>query len=123
MYSRAVRKVIPPYADAVDRLVAWLSGNGAGAGAPRHRGIDARIRPPRETGCFTSLDSLLRNGPIAITFHRGHWCSWCRISANALAKIHNEISGTGGQLAAMMPERQAFAAEFKRNDSFTVPRL
>ena len=122
-YSIAVRKVIPPYADAVDRLVARLSGNGAGASAPRPGELMPAFVLPDETGRLTSLDSLLQNGPTAITFHRGHWCPWCRISASALAKIHNEISGTGGQLAAVMPERQAFAAEFKRNAASPFPVL
>ena len=122
-YSIAARKVIPPYADAVDRLVARLSGNGAGASAPRPGELMPAFVLPDETGRLTSLDSLLQNGPTAITFHRGHWCPWCRISASALAKIHNEISGTGGQLAAVMPERQAFAAEFKRNAASPFPVL
>ena len=113
-YSSAVRKFIPSYADAVDRLVARLSGNGAGASAPQPGELMPGFVLPDETGRLTSLHSLLRNGPIAITFHRGHWCPWCRISANALAKVQNEISGTGGQLAAVMPERKVFAAEFKR---------
>jgi peroxiredoxin len=120
-YSRAVRKFIPSYADAADRLVARLSGNGAGARAPQPGELMPGFVLPDETGCLTTLDSLRRNGPIAITFHRGHWCPWCRISANALAKVHNQISGTGGQLAAIMPERQAFAAEFKKNTASPFP--
>src|SRR5262245_45851591 len=120
-YSSAVRKFIPSYADAVDRLVARLSGNGADASAPQPGELMPGFVLPDETGRLTSLDSLLRNGPIAITFHRGHWCPWCRISANALAKVHNEINGTGGQLAAVMPDRQAFAAEFKRNTDSPFP--
>jgi peroxiredoxin len=122
-YSSAVREFIPSYADAVDRLVARLSGNGAGASAPQPGELMPGFVVPDETGRLTSLDSLLRNGPIAITFHRGHWCPWCRISANALAKVHNEISDTGGQLAAVMPDRQPFAAEFKRNTSSPFPVL
>ncbi len=120
-YSSAVRKFIPSYADAVDRLVARLSGNGAGASAPQPGDMMPPFVLPDETGRLTSFDSLLRNGPIAITFHRGHWCPWCRISANALAKVQNEISGTGGQLANVMPDRQAFAAEFKRNTASPFP--
>ena len=122
-YSSAVRKFIPSYADAVDRLVARLSGNGAGASAPQPGELMPAFVLPDETGHLTSLDSLLDNGPIAITFHRGHWCPWCRISANALAKVHTEITGSGGQVAAVMPERQAFAAEFKRNTALPFPVL
>ncbi len=120
-YSSAVRKFVPSYADAVDRLVARLSGNGAGASAPQPGELMPGFVLPDETGRLTSFDSLLRNGPIAITFHRGHWCPWCRISAAALAKVNNEIIDTGGQVAAVMPERQAFAQEFKRNTASPFP--
>ena len=122
-YSSAIRKLIPSYADAVDRLVARLSGNGAGASAPQPGEVMPAFVLPDETGRLTSLDSLLRDGPIAITFHRGHWCPWCRISASALAKVHSEIRGTGGHLAAVMPELQTFAAEFKSNTASPFPVL
>jgi peroxiredoxin len=122
-YSSAVRKFIPAYADAVDRLVARLSGSSAGASAPQPGELMPAFVLPDETGRLMSLDSLLRRGPIAITFHRGHWCPWCRISASALAKVHSEITGTGGQLAAVMPELQTFAAEFKSNTASQFPVL
>jgi peroxiredoxin len=112
-YSKAVRDLVPAYADAVDRLVVRLSTNGAGASAPRPGELMPPFVLPDEAGHLRSLDSLLRNGPVAITFHRGHWCPWCRISGRALAKVHGEMGGAGGQVAAVMPERQAFAAEFK----------
>src|SRR5262245_42059266 len=122
-YSNAVREFIPAYADAVDQLVLRLSNSGAGLKAPRPGEPMPPFVLPDDKGLLTSLESLLKNGPVAITFHRGHWCPWCRISASALAKIHNEISGTGGQLAAVMPERQVFAAEFKRNAASPFPVL
>jgi peroxiredoxin len=122
-YSSAVRKFIPAYADAVDRLVARLSGTSAGANAPQPGELMPAFVLPDESGRLMSLDSLLRHGPVAITFHRGHWCPWCRISASVLAKVHSEITGTGGQLAAVMPELQTFAAEFKSSTASPFPVL
>ena len=122
-YSEAVRASIPDYSDAVDRLVARLSSNGVGASAPRPGELMPPFVLPDEAGHLRSLDSLLRNGPVAITFHRGHWCPWCRISGRALAKVHSEIGRTGGQVAAVMPERQVFAAEFKTDAGSPFPVL
>ena len=48
---------------------------------------------PDESGRLVTLDGMLREGPAAITFHRGHWCPWCRISLNALAQVHDTIAG------------------------------
>jgi peroxiredoxin len=78
---------------------------------------------PDENGRLTSLDSLLRDGPLAITFHRGHWCPWCRISGSALAKVHDDIASAGGRVVAIMPERQKFAGEFKSSTQYPFPVL
>jgi hypothetical protein len=37
---------------------------------------------------------------------------YCRINADALAKAQKEIAAEGGQVVAVMPDRQQFAAQF-----------
>jgi len=64
---------------------------------------------PDESGRLVSLEAVLAKGPVAVTFHRGHWCPYCRISIHALAKVQEEIFAQGGQIVAIMPERQQFA--------------
>lgn len=120
-YSSAVRKHLPAYADAVDRLVERLSRGGAGMAAPRPGDPMPAFVLPDENGRLVSLDSLLRNGPVAITFHRGHWCPWCRISGSTLARVRRDITAAGGQVVAIMPERQKFAAEFKVETNYPFP--
>jgi hypothetical protein len=66
---------------------------------------------------------LLEKGPVAIVFHRGHWCPYCRINTRALAEVQEQIVGEGGQLAAITPERQWFAAELKRGSDAKFPVL
>jgi peroxiredoxin len=122
-YSRAVRTLIPDYATAVDQLVSRLSANSAGMEAPTLGEPMPPFVLPDENGRLTSLYSLLRSGPAAITFHRGHWCPWCRISGRALAQVHRDIVAAGGQVVAIMPERQKFAAEFKASAQYPFPVL
>ena len=43
---------------------------------------------PDETNRLTSLEQMLQTGPVAVTFHRGHWCPYCRININALARAN-----------------------------------
>jgi len=112
-YSKAVRTHIPDYADAVDRLAERLTYNNAGATAPQSGDPMPPFVLPDESGRLVSSASLLTRGPVAITFHRGHWCPWCRISVMALAQVQDEIARTGGQVVAIVPERQKFAAELK----------
>jgi peroxiredoxin len=122
-YSKAIRDYVPSYADAVDRLVERLAVNGAGATSPQPGDPMPGFLLPDEGGRLVSLDELLRDGPVAVTFHRGHWCPWCRISARALAQAHGEITGLGGQVAAVMPDLQKFAAEFKAEALSPFPVL
>jgi peroxiredoxin len=78
---------------------------------------------PDEEGHLVSLDSLLKKGPVAITFHRGHWCPWCRISLKTLVEAQDRIRNAGAHVAAIVPERQKFAAEFKAEAKSPFPVL
>ncbi len=122
-YSDAIRKLIPDYADAVDRLVARLEAGQAGASAPQPGEPMPPFVLPDETGRLVGLADLTRGGPAAITFHRGHWCPWCRISAGALAALGDDLARLGAQAAAIVPERQQFSAQFKADTRSPFPVL
>ena len=96
---------------------------GAGGNAPQPGEPMPPFVLPDETGRLVSLEELLESGPVAVTFHRGHWCPWCRISINALVRVSVEIKQAGGQVVAIMPDRQKFAAEFKREAAAPFPVL
>jgi peroxiredoxin len=122
-YSDAVTTHLPNYAEAVNRMVTRLVRSGAGESAPQPGDPMPPFVLPDETGSPASLDALLAKGPLAITFHRGHWCPWCRISIRALVEVQAEIEAAGGHVVAIMPERQKFAAEFKNDARSPFPVL
>jgi peroxiredoxin len=119
----AVRTLSPTFAEAVDRLVIRLQQSGAGAPAPRPGDPMPPFVLPDESGRLVSLEQLLSEGPAAIVFHRGHWCPYCRISANALAEAHKQIQHEGGQIVAIMPDREEFTAELKSEVKAPFPIL
>jgi peroxiredoxin len=122
-YSLAVRQIVPLYADAVDGLIRRLMESGVGAGAPSIGDPMPPFVLPDENGRLVSLEQSIERGPIAVTFHRGHWCPWCRITINALVRVHSSIAEAKGQVIAIMPDRQPFAIEFKREASSPFPVL
>jgi peroxiredoxin len=122
-FSDAVRRKRPDFVDAVDRLVARLHESAAGASAPRPGELLPSFHLPDENGHIVSLDSLLARGPVAITFHRGHWCPYCRININALAHVQKQIAAEGAQIVAIMPDRQKFISEFKAAEKVPCPIL
>ncbi len=109
----AVRDMSPPFADTVDRLISRLAQSDAGATAPQPGDPMPPFLLPDDRGRMVALTDLLDRGPVAVTFHRGHWCPYCRINTDALAKAQKDIAAERGQVVAVMPDRQQFAAEFK----------
>ena len=122
-FAESSRQRRPEFAAAIDRLVERLRENGAGESAPQAGDVMPPFFLPDETGHLVGLDELLATGPVAVTFHRGHWCPYCRININALEQAHNAISADGGQIVAIMPDRQKFIADFKSESNVPFPIL
>src|SRR5262249_38344071 len=121
--ARAVRTLSPPLADAVDRRVARLQKSGAGQNAPQVGEPMPPFHLPDEAGRVVSLERLLSKGPVAGTFHRGDWCPYCRLNTKALAEGQTQIASNGGQVRAIMPDRQQFAEKFKTESQARFPIL
>jgi peroxiredoxin len=122
-FADASRQRQPNFAAAIDRLVERLRQTGVGGSAPRPGEAMPAFVLSDDAGHMIRLDQLLRQGPVAVTFHRGHWCPYCRININALAQAHKEIAAEGGQIVAIMPDRQKFVADFKSEQKVPFPIL
>src|ERR1043165_26217 len=112
-YAAAVQRLNPEFASAVDRLVERLAEADAGSAAPGPGDPMPPFVLPDEIGQRISLEMLLEKGPVAVTFHRGHWCPYCRININALARAQDEAAAQGGHIVAIVPEIEEFAREMK----------
>ena len=112
-FADAVRRFGPHFQDAVDGLVNRLRQHDVGDKAPQPGEVMPNFVLPDENGQLISLDGLLKKGPVAVTFHRGYWCPYCRINTRALAEAQQQIAAEGGQVAAIMPDREHFTTELK----------
>jgi peroxiredoxin len=122
-YAAISREVLPAYGQAVDRLVARIQENGGGENSPRPGDVMPSFILPDENGCLVSLEFLLAKGPVAVMFHRGHWCPYCRLSLYALVRAQSELAAAGGQVVIVTPERQEFARLFKSSSQAPFPVL
>ena len=122
-FAENTRQERPEFARAVDRLINRLRQYGAGESAPKPREPMPGFVLPDENGDRVSLDDLLDEGPVAITFHRGHWCPYCRININALAQAQKELAKGEGQIIGIMPDLQKFVAELKSQSNVPFPIL
>jgi len=106
-----VRALSDEFADAVDVFVGRLERAGAGETAPQVGQVMPSFILPDENGHFVSLEDLLARAPVAIAFHRGHWCPYCRLNAVALAEVQDLVAPV--QIVAISAERQPFTQTIK----------
>lgn len=122
-FARSVRQLRPAFTDTVDRFVRHLQEFDAGESAPKPGEIMPPFVLPDENGRMLGLSELLDRGPAVVTFHRGHWCPYCRISINTLARAQSRMDTLGAQMVAIVPEKAPFATEMKRDSNVRFPIL
>ena len=90
-----VRRLSPEFAAIVDRMVVRLEANGVGQSAPKPGEPMPDFMLPDEGGRLVRLTDLIEKGPVVLSFHRGHWCPYCRLNATGLAEIAPEVESSG----------------------------
>lgn len=63
-----------------------------------------RFSLPSATGQTLSLDALLAESPVVLTFYRGDWCPYCNIALRSLQQHHEAITACGARLVAVSPQ-------------------
>ena len=134
-------------AAALVALAACSSGPGDRAGSPRDAGltVEAGFTPAvsaeaaedtaintgdrapafelRDTaGRPVSLDGLLDDGPVVLTWYRGGWCPYCTESLAEFERDAGAITAAGATLVAISPETATNARSTKgeRGLGFTL---
>jgi len=123
VFAEATRRLHPSTAAIVDRLVTRLKDHDAGEDAPKPGDIMPLFVLPDETGRLVGLKDMLAQGPVVVTFHRGHWCPYCRISISTLVKAQPRIEALGARMVAIVPDREEFAAEMREDCNVNFPIL
>jgi peroxiredoxin len=115
--------VIPPEKlEMMDRASEELIVSGVKASALQEGGyvddfilMDAHGKPVR-------LQTLLKTGPVVISFYRGGWCPYCNIEPRGLQRALPEIKALGASLVAISPQLpdNSLSTEEKNNLTFPV---
>jgi len=122
-YATSVKVLNAPFADAVERLVVRLASVGAGSAAPQLGDVFPPFVLPDSTGKLVALDHLLADGPLVVAFRRGHWCPYCLISTEALARVQDAAANRGAGLVVITPEREALTSQLKARTGLACPVL
>ena len=122
-YAETLRELNQPFAEAVDRLVSRLQSVTAGNEAPKVGEVMPPFLLPDENGHLLALEELLAKGPLVVAFRRGHWCPYCQLSTEALARIQGPVADSGGSIVVICPENSAHARLLKWRSQAQFPIL
>jgi peroxiredoxin len=122
LFTNSVAEHGRPFAVAYDNLVAQIGNARAGATAPALGEPMPPFLLPDHTASLTSLDELLSNGPVVVSFNRGHWCEYCQLELRAFAAAHEEFAAAGAKVVSIMPERGEYTRTVRAmtNGALTV---
>ncbi|WP_299251968.1 peroxiredoxin-like family protein [uncultured Aquimarina sp.] len=59
---------------------------------------------PNATGTNISIQELLSNKKVVLSFYRGGWCPYCNLELKALQQYQDKFEGLGATLVAISPE-------------------
>lgn len=107
-YASELERLNPTVAMAYEALVERLRSANAGAGAPGNGDRFPDFALPDQDGRLRTLADFAANGPTLVSVNRGHWCPFCRIELDSLAKAHSQLQAHGVTIISIMPDRQAF---------------
>jgi peroxiredoxin len=122
-FANELRRLDPRFAAAIDALVSRLAESYSGATAPKVGEPMPAFLLPDDQGRLVRLEDLLGKGPVALAFNRGHWCPYCRINVDALARAEMEVAAEHRHVAAIVPDRQKFAVWLRSEAKAPFPVL
>jgi peroxiredoxin len=122
-YADASRAIIPDVLAAYDRMVTRLEGAKAGVEAPQVGEQLPDMLLPDAEGRLVALSTLCANGPLVISFNRGHWCPYCRLELRALGRLAPILAEAGAGLVSIVPETATFTSRIIETNSLAFPVL
>jgi peroxiredoxin len=74
-------------------------------------------------GTTVDVGTLLKKGPVIVTFYRGGWCPYCNLELKAYQAILPQIVAAGASLVAISPEKPDDAVSTAEKNALTFEVL
>lgn len=107
-YTQVLRTFAPSYAEACDELIAGFNAARIGNSAPQVGATLPDFMLPDQDGRLAQLSELLRDGPLVVSFNRGHWCPYCELELDTYAAAHELLAAKSVGVVSIMPERREY---------------
>ncbi len=113
----AARCENPDWAAAYQQIVTTLNREGFYEGMTRVGEVFPDFLLPSATGHLINLADELARGPVVLTFFRGEWCPFCKLTTAALAEAAPRIQALGARILALTPETGAWPLRLQQRDA------
>ncbi len=122
-FADDVASLAPEFTEIVERMISRLRTAEVGQSAPRPGEPMPPFLLPDQASRLVSLDGLLADGPVVLSFNRGGWCPYCRINADALAQLSPKLAPRHARIVAITPDLAQFNAELRADAKADFPIL
>jgi peroxiredoxin len=123
LFTAAVAEHGKPFALAYKNLITQISNAASGNTAPAAGEMLPFFLLPDHGGHLASLESFLTQGPLVVSFNRGHWCEYCELELRAFTESHAEFAAHGAQVVSIMPERGEYTRKVRQRSHDTISVL
>jgi peroxiredoxin len=108
--------------EVMDRAAQELFDAGQAERATNVGDIAPGFSLPNATGGTVTLNDLLRDGPVVLSFYRGSWCPYCNLELRTLQANIGEFEARGARLVAISPQipDESLSVTEKHNLTFDV---
>ena len=98
------RKANPDFMKSVDEVVNTAKEFQEGKNAVKIDTKAPNFGLPNAQKEIISLETLIKEGPVVVTFYRGSWCPYCNLQLKAMQSRLEDIHALGAQLVAISPQ-------------------
>ncbi len=117
--SQAPAEVLATYNQEIEALVrSGIDASGLQDGA-----LAPDFTLPNVDGRPVTLSTLLKQGPVVLTFYRGDWCPYCNLQLRAYQAILPLIQELGASLVAVSPQTPDNSLSTAEKKGLTFPVL
>ena len=74
-------------------------------------------------GATIDVETLLKKGPVIVTFYRGGWCPYCNLELKAYQSLLPRFAAAGASLVAISPEKPDDTVSTSEKNALTFPVL
>lgn len=113
----ASRRENPDWDAAYQQIVSTLNREGFYEGMLGAGEVFPDFLLPSATGHLVNLRDELARGPVVLTFFRGEWCPFCKLTTAALAEAAPRIEAAGARILALTPEAGGWPLKLQQRDA------